>query len=61
MSAGFGSCPQTIGQKLTWRQMQHFAAALHRRKRLERADNMQSIAVAMGAKDLPAVLRELRR
>jgi len=61
MSAGFGSCPQTIGQQLTWRQMQHFAAALHRRKRLERADNIQGIALAVGAKDLPKILRELRR
>jgi len=41
--------------------MQHFAAALHRRKRLERADNIQGIALAVGAKDLPKILRELRR
>jgi hypothetical protein len=60
MSAGFGNSPQTIGNTLTWRQMQHFADALHRQKRREQADRIQGIALAVGAKDLPKILRELR-
>jgi len=60
MSAGFGNSPQMIGENLTWRQIQHFAAVLLRQQRNQQADMIQSIALAMGAKDLPAVLRGLR-
>jgi hypothetical protein len=60
MSAGFGSSPQVIGKKLTWRQIQHFAGVLRRQQRHKHADMIQAVALGMGAKDLSKVLRELR-
>lgn len=60
MAAGFGSSPQAIGETLTWRQMQHFAAVLQRQQRHKQADTIQAIALGFGAKDLPKILYELR-
>jgi len=60
MAAGFGDGPQSIGQKLTWRQIQHFAAVLHRQQRLNQADTIQAIALAIGGKDLQKLLHTLR-
>jgi len=60
MAAGFGSSPEAIGNALTWRQMQHFAAVSQRRKQLDHADQIEAIAMGMGAKDLQKLLRQLR-
>ncbi|PPD36746.1 MAG: hypothetical protein CTY18_02890 [Methylomonas sp.] len=60
-SSGLGSSHHQIAEQYTYRQIMHFANAIQKRKLRDRADVIENIALAMGAKDLPALLKDLRR
>jgi len=60
ISAGFGTDHHDIAARLTWRQINHYAAVLVRRARHQQADTIQAMALAFGGKDLPQILREMR-
>lgn len=58
---GLGSSHQQIAEQYTYRQIMHFANVIQKRALRDRADAIENIAMAMGAKDLPALLKDLRR
>ncbi len=61
IGAGFGRNHRDIADQFTWRQIERYFGLIQTQRRHARADLIEAVAAGFGAKDLPKLLRQLRK
>lgn len=58
--AGLGRDHNDIADRLTWRQVRLYSAALQRANDAAQADRIEAAALGMGGDDIPGIIDNLR-